>query len=220
AASSKNQDPFTILYEDFDGYPIGALSAKGWHTYGHDGHSFENASLNTVSGQPGKWISIPYVYTFYPDITKPLPAKFTVNYDVYFGSDISNKRTPIYFRMDTKDPDPKKSNPIDLHDINREGFQFAIAMSGEGESNKRYMSARIDEASNKINTTPFKEKSVAHISISINGTSLAVLVNGKEVKHDDNALPAEKSFKRIGWYCGDPGIGLSNIYIKSEAPGK
>lgn len=215
-ASSKNKDPFTILYEDFDGYEAGTFSAKGWHTYGHDGHSFENATLNTISGQPGKWISIPDAYTFYPDFSKQLPAAFTISYDVYFGSNISNKRTPLYFRIDTKDPNPKKSNPIDLHDINREGFQFAIAMSGEGETNKRYMSAHIDEVSNKINTTPFKAKDIAHISISINGASIAVLVNGKEVKRDDNALPAGKSFKRIGWYCGDPGIYLGNIYVKSN----
>ncbi|MCZ2458500.1 MAG: hypothetical protein LC128_02645, partial [Chitinophagales bacterium] len=181
-----------------------------------DGHSFENATLNTISGQPGKWISIPDAYTFYPDFSKQLPAAFTISYDVYFGSNISNKRTPLYFRIDTKDPNPKKSNPIDLHDINREGFQFAIAMSGEGETNKRYMSANMDEVSNKINATPFKAKDVAHISISINGASIAVLVNGKEVKRDDNALPAGKSFKRIGWYCGDPGIYLGNIYVKSN----
>jgi len=215
-ASSKNKDPFTILYEDFDGYEAGTFSAKGWHTYGHDGHSFENATLNTISGQPGKWLSIPDAYTFYPDFSKQLPAAFTISYDVYFGSNISNKRTPLYFRIDTKDPNPKKSNPIDLHDINREGFQFAIAMSGEGETNKRYMSANMDEVSNKINTAPFKAKDIAHISISINGASIAVLVNGKEVKRDDNALPAGKSFKRIGWYCGDPGIYLGNIYVKSN----
>ncbi|MBS1920403.1 MAG: hypothetical protein JST17_09130 [Bacteroidetes bacterium] len=218
AASSKNQDPFTILYEDFDGYPIGALSAKGWHTYGHDGHSFENATISTVNGQSGKWASIPDAYTLYPDFAKPLPASFTINYDVFFSSDIKNKRTPIYFRLDTYDS--KKSAPINLNDINRNGFQFALALSGETETSKRYMEAKYDEVVGKVSISGLKPNEVAHVSISVNGTTVAVAVNGKEVMHDDNALPAGKTFKRYGWYCGDPGIGLSNIYIKSEAPGK
>lgn len=213
-AAAKNRDPFIILYEDFDGYSVGALSAKGWHTYGHDGHSFENATLNTVSGQSGKWISIPGAYTFYPDLKQALPGSFIVNYDIYFAGNISNKRTPHYFRLDTKDPNPKKSVPIDLNDINREGIQFAIAMSGEGESNKRYMSAGVDEVSNKIKTTAFKEKDVAHISVLVNGTTVTVSVNGKEIMRDDKALPAGKTFKRIGWYCTDPNILLGNIEIR------
>lgn len=219
-ASSKNKDPFTILYEDFDGYAAGALSTKGWHTYGHDGHSFENATISTISGQPGKWVSIPDAYTFYPDFTKPLPAVFTVNYDIFFSSDVKNKRTPLYFRIDTKDPNPKKSNPIDLHDINRNGFQFALALSGETETSKRYMDAKYDEIVGRINITGLKPNEVARVSISVNGASVAVTVNGKEVMHDDNALPPGKTFKRYGWYCGAQGIYLGNIFVKSGATTK
>lgn len=215
-ASSKSKDPYTILYEDFDGYATGQLSATGWHTYGHDGHSFENATLSTINGQSGKWVSIPDAYTFYPDFTKALPSNFTISYDVYFGTNSQNKRSPVYLRLETKDP--KKSNPIDLHDINREGFQFSIAMSGEGESNKRYMTAKVDEAISKINTGAFKEKDVAHVVVSVNGVSVAVSINGKEVILDNSVLPAGKSFKRIGWYCSSPTILLGNIFVKSGSP--
>lgn len=217
-AASKNKDAYTILYEDFDGYPTGTFSAKGWHTYGRGGHSFENATLNTVGGQTGKWISIPDLYTFYPDFTKPLPASFTVNYDVYFGSTISNKRTPLYFRLDTYDNSPKKSNPIDMHDINRNGFQFALALSGEAETSKRYTEAKYDEVTKTIRVTGLKANEATHVSVSVNGSSLTITVNGKEVMRDDTALPAGKTFKRYGWYCGQAGIYLSNIYVKSGTP--
>lgn len=219
-AAVKSKDPFTVLYEDFEAYNTGEFSAKGWHTYGHDGHSFENATLSTLSGQPGKWISIPDGYTFYPDFTKPLPASFTINYDVYFGSNIQNKRTPICFRLDTYDNNPKKSRPIDLHDINRSGFQFSFALSGEAETSKRFIDVKYDETISRINISGLRPNEIAHVRISVNGASVAVAVNGKEVMHDNNALSAGKTFKRYGWYCGIPGIGLSNIYIKSDSPVK
>ncbi|MBO9634831.1 MAG: hypothetical protein J7578_17100 [Chitinophagaceae bacterium] len=218
SVAAKNKDPFTILYEDFNGYATGTFSVKGWHTYGHDGHSFENAILNSVTGQSGKWITIPDAFTFYPDFSRPLPASFTVNYDVCFGSNISNKRTPIFFRLDTKDPNPKKSNPIDLHDINRSGFQFSIALSGESETGKRFMDIADKETTTASRITGLKANDIVQISIAVNGASVAVAVNGKEVMHDNNALPAGKTFKRYGWYSGDPAIYLSNIVIKSGTP--
>jgi len=217
-ATAKNKDPFTILYEDFDGYETGAFSAAGWHTYGHNGHSFENATLSTIAGQSGKWINIPDAFTFYPDFAKPLPASFTVNYDVYFDSKISNKRSAIYFRLDTYDPNPKKSNPIDLHDINRNGFQFEIAPSGETEVSKRFMEVKYDETLTDARLTNIKTNEPTHISIAVNGAAVSVTVNGKEVMHDDNVLPLGKTFKRYGWYCGVQGIYLSNILVKSSTP--
>ena len=214
SASAKNKDPYTILYEDFEGYPAETLAAKGWHTYGHDGHSFENATVSVINGQNGKWVSIPDAYSFYPDFNKPLGSSFTVNYDVYFGNNISNKRTLLYFRLDIKDP--KKSNPIDLHDINRDGFQFALATSGETETSKRFMSVKVDEVTGKVRIAGFKPNDVAHVSISVNGAAVAVLVNGKEIMHDDNVLPAAKNFIRVGWYCDEPNMLSGNIYIKKQ----
>ncbi|MBS1737930.1 MAG: hypothetical protein JSS98_15205, partial [Bacteroidetes bacterium] len=215
-AVAKNKDPFTILYEDFDGYETGTFSAAGWHTYGHNGHSFENATLSSIIGQSGKWINVPNAYTFYPDFTKPLPASFTVNYDVFFDSKISNKRSAIYFRLDTYDPNPKKSNPIDLHDMNRNGFQFEIAPSGETEVSKRFMEMKYNETLTDTRLTNIKTNEPTHISIAVNGAAVSVTVNGKEVMHDDNFLPAGKTFKRYGWYAGSEKIYLSNIYIKSN----
>ncbi|HVU53645.1 MAG TPA: hypothetical protein VHD83_01260 [Puia sp.] len=215
-SSSKNKEANTILFEDFEGYATGMFSAKGWHTYGHDGHQFQNASLETVTGQSGKWISIPEAYTFYPDITRSLPVGFTVNYDILFSSTIQNKRAPMYFRLETYENDPKKSKPINLNDINRNGFQFSIALSGEAETSKQYMQVRSDEKSERFNVKDLKAGNIAHISISVNGTSVSVSVNGKEVMHDDNALPAGKAFKRYGWYCGVPGIYLGNIYSRTN----
>lgn len=212
-ASSKNKEPNTILFEDFDGYPAGTFSAKNWHTYGHNGHDFANANLSSISGQSGKWVSIPDAFTFYPDYAPALPANFTVNYDIYFDKNVSNKRSLMYFRMDADDP--KKRIPIDLHDMNREGFQFAIAMSGETETSKRFMSVKYDETLGNKKLNAFKVDDVAHISISVNGAAIVVTVNGNELMRDDNALPAGKTFKRYGWYCGVNGIYLSNIYVKS-----
>ncbi len=216
--AAKNKDPYTIVYEDFDGYPAGTLSARSWHTYGHDGHSFENATLSTISGQPGKWVGIPDAFTFYPDFNKVLGNNFTVNYDVYFGKDVKNQRSPIYFRLDTYDPNPKKSNPINLNDINREGFQFALAMSGELEGNKRYMSAKQDEVVTSARIAAFKATDVAHVTITVSGASVVVSVNGKEVMRDNNALPAGKTFRRYGWYCGAPGVNLGMIYVRNGSP--
>lgn len=211
-SSEKNKDPNTILYEDFEGYPVGFLSAKGWHTHGRDGHSVENVTLNKINGKSGKWVSIPDMYTFYPDFNKPLGSSFTVNYDLYFGNDVQNNRTPLYFRLDTKDPN--KSNPIDLHDINREGFQFAIAMSGETETSKRFMSTSSNEIIGKVKIPAFKANDIAHISISIKGAVVAIAVNGKEIMRDENVIPSGKIFKRYGWYCGVPGVHLGNIEIR------
>lgn len=215
-ASTKNKDPYTILYDDFNGYTDGTLSAKVWHTYGHNGHDFANASVSTVNGQSGKWISVPQDFSFYPNFNKPLGANFTVNYDVYFGKNVKNQRTPFYFRIDTEDP--KKSNPIDLHDINREGFQFSLAMSGETETSKRYMSVEYKETFTNTRIPTAKAGDVAHVTISVNGAAIAVSVNGKELMHDDNAIPAGKSFRRYAWYCSEPGVYFSNVYVKSGSP--
>ncbi len=215
AAAAKNKDPYTILYEDFDGYATGTFSAQGWHTYGYAGHEFANATLSTIAGQPNKWISIPDQYTFYPDFVKPLPASFSVNYDIYFG-EMKNKRSPIYFRLDTYDS--KKSGPIDLKDMNRNGFQFSMALSGESETSKRFVSVADKETLGSYKITGLKQKDVAHVNITVNGSNIAVSVNGREVMHDDNALPAGKSFRRYAWYCGVPEIYIGNIFVKSATP--
>jgi len=219
-AGAKNKDPNTILYEDFDGYAEGTFSAKSWHTYGHNGHDFLNATLKTVNDRSGKWISIPNEFSFYPDFKPPLPTVFTINYDVYFGKDIRNKRTPIYFRIETYDKSPRQNSWIDLHDLNRNGFEFSIAMSGETLTNKRYMVYGVDEIETKKQIMAFKEKDIAHVSISVNGASVSVSVNGKEIMTDANALPAGKMFKRYGWYCNEPNMLLGNIYIKNTTPVK
>ncbi|TXJ28748.1 MAG: hypothetical protein E6Q24_03455 [Chitinophagaceae bacterium] len=218
ATATKNKDPFTILYEDFEGHQPGAFSAKGWHTYGHNGHDFANATLKTLNGQQGKWIIIPNDFTFYPDFTKPLPASFSISYDVYFSSDMSNKRTPVIFRLDTYDN--KKYNSIDLHDMNRNGFQFNLAPSGESQTSKRFMEVAYNETLTDVRLTNIKTNEATHVSININGAAVKVTVNGKEVMHDDNVLPAGKTFKRYGWYSGSEKIYISNIYVKSGTPVK
>ena len=78
------------------------------------------------------------------------------------------------------------------------------------------MDAKYDETIGRINITGLKPNEVAHVSISVNGAAVAVAVNGKEVMHDNNALPSGKTFKRYGWYCGVPGIYLSHIEIRKE----
>ncbi|HEU4575286.1 MAG TPA: hypothetical protein VFS36_09815 [Chitinophagaceae bacterium] len=210
-ATANISDPNTILYEDFSGYATGTFSAKGWHTYGHDGHSNENATLSTGNDRPGKWVSIPDAYTFFPDFPKKLPADFTVNYDVYFGKNITNKRTPMYIRMET-------GNYVNIQDINRNGFDFSLALSGEAETSIRFMKNNIDEKIQRIRVENLKAGEVVHISISVKGTSVSVSVNNKEISRNDAVLPAGLAYKKIGWYCGATDVYLSNIYIKSGSP--
>lgn len=219
-AAAKNKDANSILYEDFDGYPTGTFSAKNWHTYGDHGGRVVNATLNTINGQNGKWISLPNGYTFYPDFKPPLPTAFTIGYDVYFGKDVSNKRVNFSFRLDTDDPNPRKSTPLDLSDLVSNGIDFSLAMSGEIESEKRYYLPGYEKDKRKIRIENLKENSAAHITVSVKGASLSISVNGKEVMHDDNALPAGKTFKRYGWYCSEPAMMLSNIDVKSATPVK
>ncbi|MBS1509548.1 MAG: hypothetical protein JST86_01810 [Bacteroidetes bacterium] len=211
SAAARNKDPYTILYENFDGYAEGIFSAKGWHTYGHDGHQVQNATLTTQSGTGRKWITIPTDFTFYPDFTKQPGSSFTVNYDVYFDKTIQNKRTPVYIRLGT-------DNYIDIHDINRNGFDFSLALSGEAETNIRFMKKNIDEKIKRFKVDNLKAGDIAHISISINGSSVAVAVNSKEVFRDDAVLPAGLKYSKIGWYSSEPGNYLGNIFIKSDSP--
>ena len=215
-ASAKNKDPYTILYEDFDGYPAGTLSAKKWHTYSLN--KFATASLNEVSGQKGKWVSLPDKFTFYPDYTTQLSSAFTVSYDVYFEPGISNKRTEFYFRLDAYDPKTKYQLPMDFRQANDEGFEFTLAMSGETKTSKEFWLEKQAEVITEPRLASFKEKDIAHVSISVNGSAVSVSVNDKEVMHDDKVLPAGKSFKRYGWYCSTPAMMLGNIYIKSNSP--
>lgn len=213
-ATAKNKDPFTILYEDFDGYPTGTFSSNGWHTYGyHSGNNFENATLTTIAGQKGKWVSIPNGFTFYPDYKKPLPAGFMVNYDISFGSGVKNKRSSLVFKIDTR---PLKNKPPIETSDDQSGFQFSIAMSGETETEIRFMKVKYDGKFTDVRLPAFKTDDVAHISISVNGAAIAVSVNGKELMHDDNGLPDGYTFTRYGWYSGEQNITLSNIYIKSN----
>ena len=96
------------------------------------------------------------------------------------------------------------------------GTDFGIAMTGETITECKFRNMQIKEMYEKGKVPAFKEKEVAHISVSVNGMALSVSVNGKEVIKNDNALPAGKSFKRIGWYCGVPSMLLGNIYIKNN----
>lgn len=139
---------------------------------------------------------------------------------MYFGKDVSNKRVNFSFRLDTDDPNPRKSTPLDLSDLVSNGIDFSLAMSGEIESEKRYYLPGYEKDKRKIRIENLKENSAAHITVSVKGASLSVSVNGKEVMHDDNALPAGKTFKRYGWYCSEPAMMLSNIDVKSATPVK
>lgn len=216
--AAKRKDPYTILYEDFEGYPTGTFSATGWHTYGHDGNEYKNATLKTIDGKPGKWISIPGAFTFFPDFPKLLPSSFTVNYDVIFGKDISNKRSSFVFRLETYEDDLKKHNEIDLSDVNRDGFEFAIAQSGEIEYGKNFQEISYVKPNERGGIPELKNDEVTHITVSVKGAAVAVSVNGKQVMQDNSVLSAGYTFKRYGWYSGDASIGLSNIYIKSDTP--
>lgn len=215
-AAAKNKDPLTILFEDFEGYDVGPLSAFGWHTYGRGGHVFENATVSAINGQRGKWISLPYNYTFYPDYTKPLPAAFTVNYDVLFGSGIKNTRAAFFFKIDTKS---KTSTPIETND-DKFGFQFSIAMSGETETEIRFYQVEYDGKYTRVRLPAYKTGDVVRITVSVNGASVAVSADGKELMRNDKALPAGYTFKRYGWFTQDPAMHLGNIYIKSGMPAK
>lgn len=214
-AAAMNKDPYTILYEDFEGYPPGELSAKKWHTAGY---GFVNSSLVVVNGQSGKWVTIPEKFTFYPDLDIPLPKNYTVSYDVYFGKGISNKRSLHYFRLDAYDPKSKFPKPMNIGSAVDKGTDFGIAMSGETITECKFYNGKITELYKDVRIPAFKENEVAHVSLSVSGTAIAVFVNGKEVIKNENALPAGTSYKRAGWYCGSPGILLGNIHIKSDSP--
>lgn len=214
-AAAKNKDPYTILYEDFDGYPSGTLSTFNWHTAGY---GFANSSLSNVNGQNGKWVTIPEKFTFYPDLPGPLPQKFTISYDVYFGEGITNKRVKHYFRLDAYDPKSKYPQPMSIASGVDKGIDFAIAMSGETTTESKFNEGDYKELYKDISITAFKEKDIAHVTVSVNGTAVAISVNGKEIIRNDNARPVDQAYKRCGWYCGDPGMYLSNIYIKSSSP--
>lgn len=216
-ASAKNKDLYTILYEDFDGYPAGEISAKKWHTAGY---GFANASLTTINGQNGKWVSIPNKFTFYPDLNIPLSQNYTVSYDVYFGPGITNKRVMHHFRLDAYDPKDKYPQPMNMASAVDKGMDFSIAMSGETITEFVFRNGQIKEMNQDVRLPAFKEKDIAHVSVSVNGVAVAVSVNGKEIIRNDNALPAGKSYKRVGWYCSNPNMLLGNIYIKSATPVK
>ncbi|MFT3979279.1 MAG: hypothetical protein QM687_02340 [Ferruginibacter sp.] len=216
AALAKNKDPYTILYEDFDGYPAGEISSKKWHTAYNYG--FANSTVTAISGQNGKWISIPNKFTFYPDLNIPLTQNYTVNYDIYFGPGISNKRVQYYFRMDGYDPKAKYPQPMNIGSAVDKGMDFSIAMSGEANLECKYRTGQYKEMFKDIKLPAFKEKDVAHVSVSVNGTAVSVSVNGKEVIRNDNAMPIEQPYKRVGWYCSIPNMLLGNIYIRSNSP--
>lgn len=208
-ASVKSKDPNTILYEDFDGYNTGTFSAKGWHTYGKNGHEFQNATLHTLSGQRGKWISIPKEFTFYPDFAKPLPANFTLSYDVYFGKNIRNYRSLMYVRLGTE-------NYINIQDINRNGFDFAFALGGEAETSVQFMKKKVPEKNQRFRIENLKTENVARVTITVNGASVAVAVNDKEVFKNEMVLPTGVAYTKIGWYFGDSDAYLGNIDIKKQ----
>lgn len=214
-AAAKNKDPYTILYEDFEGYPAGEISAKKWHTAGY---GFANASLATINGQSGKWVTIPEKFTFYPDLDIPLTQGYTVNYDVYFGPGISNKRVMHYCRLDAYDPKDKYPQPMNMASAIDKGMDFGIAMSGETITECKFRKGEYKEMYQDGKLPAFKERDIAHVSISVNGTAIVVSVNGKEVTRNDNAMPSGQMYKRVGWYCSNPNMLLGNIYIKSNNP--
>jgi len=208
-ASVKNKDPNTILYEDFEGHISGDFSAKGWHTYGKNGHEFQNATLHTLSGQQGKWISIPKEFTFYPDFPKPLPANFTLSSDVYFGKNIRNYRSLMYVRLGTE-------NYINIQDVNRNGFDFAFALGGEAETSVQFMKKKVPEKIQRFRIENLKAENVARVTLTVNGASVAVAVNNKEVFKNAMVLPTGVAYTKIGWYFGDPDAYLGNIDIKKQ----
>lgn len=213
-ATAKNKDPYTILYEDFEGYPTGEMTAKKWHTAGY---GFANSSLTTPDGQTGKWISIPAKFTFYPDLDIPLPQDYTVSYDIYFGPGITNKRVMHYFRLDAYDPKGKYPQPMNMSSAVDKGTDFGIAMSGETTTESKFRNAVIKEMFQDVKLPAFKEKDIAHVSITVKGTAVSVSVNGKEVISNANAIPPGQTYKRVGWYCSIPNICLSNIEIRKSA---
>jgi len=213
-AIAKSKEANTILYEDFQGYPDGKLLAKKWHTAGN---GYEIANLSTINGfTPGKWITIPEKFTLYPDIDIPFPPNYTVSYDVYFDQGISNKRSMLYFRIDAYDPKDKYPQPMNINSAVDKGTDFGIAISGETITECKFRNAEIKEMYEKGKVPAFKEKDVAHVSVAVNGAAISIAVNGKELIRNDKALPAGKAFKRVGWYCGVPGIYLSNIEIRKQ----
>jgi len=99
-------------------------------------------------------------------------------------------------------------------------MDFSIAMSGETTTECKFRKGQYREMNQDVRLTAFKEKDIAHVSVVVSGTSVAISVNGKDVIRNDNARPAEQMYKRVGWYCSNPNMLLGNIYIKSATPVK
>lgn len=123
-----------------------------------------------------------------------------------------------YFRLDAYDPKDKYPQPMNIASAVDKGMDFAIAMSGETTTECKFRKGDYKEMYQDLRITAFKEKDIAHVTVSVNGTAVSISVNGKEIIRNENARPVEQTYKRCGWYCSEPAYYLGNIYIKSNTP--
>lgn len=221
-AASKKNEPSTILYEDFAGYADGATSQSGWHAEFGQENRYPVATVHSVEGVKGKWVSFPGHTTFYPDYKKLLPGNFTVSFDVYYKK-AERYRSPFTFALVTNTS--KTKQPLDLsysvisnYETN---MQFHIALDSYAENYEVTYSKRIAgegrESSSRVISGPAKSDAAAHVTITVNGTAVRITVNDKPIMNDAGYLPPGTKFEKYGWanLSGSPDIFLSNIYIKS-----
>lgn len=219
-AIARQNEPATILYEDFAGYPNGAAAQQGWHTDFGQAGVYPVATVHSIGGQEGKWIDIPRHTTLYPDYKKKLPENFSISYDVFF-SKAKSYRAPFTFAIVTDRQKIKQPLDISYSVINRyeTNIQFHIALDSYGENYETTYSKRADdiETSQRAITGPATPDTAARVVITVKGTAVTITINGKEVMNDAGYLPPGTKFEKYGWanLDGVPGIYLSNVYIKS-----
>lgn len=213
-----------IFFEDFSNTAIGN-GANNWHLYEYDAYDdVERPSITSLPGQSGRWYKMPRKGFTFPNSFSKLPEQFTIEFDLYADPKTMSEMEGGFNTIITS-----MSNRKDLSMYFHDKPAINIDVHPHGPTSKLHFQITTEYQPNKSTSemtflshtysNGWKSGAVNRVSISRNGPSIIVFVNGKEYANIANALPKKADY-HIVFATNQWGYGLyfTNLRIAGDIP--
>jgi hypothetical protein len=212
SASSKARttDPSVFFFDDFSTTPVGKAPI-GWNsTLNNNGAS---AVVATIDGLEGRWATTTGFTLTLGQLKTPLPADFTVSYDLVAAADYTWGARGMTFRLSTGAGGGGLGSyfSLRLRPGSGTGDGEAILEAGFPKS-QGYLSGT------KYFTVPgFSSKAQSKVAVTLvkQGERLEVLLNKAKVFESDKAVPAGLLFDQLSLNQGGTFNANDRMYVSN-----
>jgi OmpA-OmpF porin, OOP family len=192
----------TIFFDDFTADAIGDFPMK-WNTN-------SGGEVVDIEGM-GKWFTMNWGGTFYPEFAGPLPENFTIEFDLLIDAGESSYPPPVVLDIHSTIP----GEPMD--NIVPGNGGVGIAMDYSGVSYKNWQEGNYSGIQNQVSSEILSSESGSpvRVSIMVQKQRFRLWLNEKKLVDIPRFLPAGLTYDRIRFYEWGVDDDYAKFYIRN-----